>query len=361
MRKRKKLKSFLFLILNIIICFYIHYYSNAYENINQYFFNISGSILGRNYFTWRYQMEPYKNQGSIYFGLVSVINSDRQNTSYKMWIKQLHNSTRHKAVFLTEPGKLYIKDVEYHPPLPEYVELCTNKLLGKTLRDLDKDRAAKRLTGAYYFLKENYSWYWSATDDIVVDIDNLDKLVSYLDNKYDTNRDLVFEGHCFSKPKYSYLQGGTGFIMSRAACKKFLEYGKEWITEMDNLDDISFQKITKLFNLHDNQTLNPFMYGHNFQQNMKKGFYNKSHIDKCPTTLRKHSCGNMLVPLTYITCLHSSSQYDSYLIMQSIIDANFHQNDLYFYYNSIYIMICRGSPYFNPNYQENMSLTNFTF
>ena len=109
-------------------------------------------------------------QPSIFFGIISTYKSTRQNHIYSWWIKNL--PLQHNYAFLTQPSN---PKYNYLVAYPQFSALADTP--SQWLRP-HKDRAIKRITGMKYFYENtSHEYYWSLTDDIAIDIDNLDNNV----------------------------------------------------------------------------------------------------------------------------------------------------------------------------------------
>lgn len=159
--------------------------------------------------------------GRVFIGVITIPNSTRRYKPWTEWMYRLNMQNFHKAMFIEDPQNDY-KD--YY--------LQTNQSLMRLRRKLgtpqeDRDRAAKRVTGAQYMLKHNeFDWYWSLTDDVMVDTAAMDNYIAELSRVYDPKKDFVVRGQYIYRHKMEYLQGGSGYIFSRAAVEKFVEKEK---------------------------------------------------------------------------------------------------------------------------------------
>ena len=176
---------------------------------------------------------------TIFFGIVTVPNSNRQQLMYDYWYERANKEAGHEVAFICKQGKKsYAKGGKYLPPYEDYYNFHINK----NYKVADKDRAIKRVFAARYFLENTtHSWYWSMTDDVSVDVDGLEMIIEELNQKYDTEKDYVLKGQCMYYEKEFYLQGGTGYIMSRAAARQLIEYGPRWIANMNYYDDLKIK------------------------------------------------------------------------------------------------------------------------
>lgn len=124
--------------------------------------------------------------GRVFFGAVTVAKSKRRYLIWDEWMYRLNMQGHHHAMFLEKPAKDY----------PNYY-LDTNQTLMNLpkqdrYRPDDRDRMSKRVTGAQYMLKhKEYDWYWSLTDDVMIDTAELDNFMCELSNSYNPKKDFV--------------------------------------------------------------------------------------------------------------------------------------------------------------------------
>ena len=168
----------------------------------------------------------------------------------------------------------------------------------------DRELHLKRYIGVKYFIeKTNYPWLWSIADDNIIITEQLDYLIQELNSKYDTNKDLVLLGHCISIPSGSYLQGGSGYIMSRKFAKKFLKVAPYFFSFYKSYDDVDFMSIMNFFNMSLRNMASPYMYGHVCYTD-NNPFIRPS---KCPSVIKNTLCyGNKLFPSQNLVGYHCS-------------------------------------------------------
>ena len=200
-----------------------------------------------------------------------------------------------------------------------------------------KDRGIKRITGMHYFLHNTtYDYYWSLTDDVALDLNNLDRLLYYLMKNYDSQRDDVFIGQSFG----NFLQGGVGFIMSRHTAAMVLPHSAEWISGMEREDDVETDKFRVYAKIKTIDTYSPFVYGEEPNIFIEKRFWKKNFSE----------CDNKPIPwspnfrLTDLLALHAR-YVDVNEALQNLIHAKEEVNNLYFRYLRAHIEICKGPIY----------------
>lgn len=234
-------------------------------------------------------------QSGIFFGIITVPESDRRQYIMNMWGNKLLESTPHRLRFLSDP-------VLDYPELT--IPFDTKWNVFNFSRD--RDRVMKRLTAAQYFLeKTNLNWYWSLTDDVLIDIDLLDDMIDEINVKFDTFNDLVFQGHVLLNP-HPYLQGGVGYIFSRKSAKKFLELGLAYLEYTVWNDDFYNHLFFDEFRMNNTDIANPRLIGNM----VSRKYYNLilkekiTDFPRCPDEIPGFFGYNGTYPVEMITALH---------------------------------------------------------
>lgn len=194
------------------------------------------------------------------------------------------------------------------------------------------DRAAKRLSlCAYFYYHTNFKWIWVATEDIYVNIDRLSKFVSKLEQKHNTEKDVVVFGNAVGKGM-CFLQGGIGAIFSRAAAKKFIDFGIEWLTyHVKVMDDVDFNAFL------DHAKINPAdcekggFIGHELSIHN----INASKLPYFENSVTNAPCGRVFKPIDKIFGIHQSGWPYGRKTMEEVLKHE-GQNIMYYGYDNIF-------------------------
>ncbi|EAY18022.1 hypothetical protein TVAG_113660 [Trichomonas vaginalis G3] len=274
-----------------------------------------------------------KTLPSLFYGIVTTQSSaGRQRKMMKNWMKKIFYP--HDYAFITEiplgPNLTY----HYLPPYQKY--LRHKSAHGKWLTP-HQDRGSRRMTGMeYFYYNTTIDYYWSMTDDIPVDYESINRLLYYLKRNYDPNSDNVFIGHWMRR----FLQGGTGFIMSRKAAGIVLQHGEEWIKNMQREDDVELERMREWLNLSPEQCGSPFCFGEEPTMFTDENLW-KTNFDKCKKPQEPYS---PLYKLADLIALHARS-VDVEKAMNNLIKAKKMRNNLYFTQYGTSLLICEGKPY----------------
>ena len=216
--------------------------------INFYFFYLINLISNQNT-KLLIQKQDY---AKLFFGIVTIEGSyTRRNTMYNVWIKKILN-LGHDYVYCT---KKKIDPKFKWIPLKDWSFSIPKNTNGNFLSD--RDRENKRITMAEYFLKTNYDFFINPTDDVFVDPLRINNLASFLKKKYNTNTQSIFLGFCIDG---AFLQGGTGYIMSRKMAYYFVKYSRKWLNESHGPDDVEIIRFLKYVNKSIKDATSPFMF-----------------------------------------------------------------------------------------------------
>ena len=177
---------------------------------------------------------------------------------------------------------------------------------------------------ARFFLERNISWILRSTDDCFINTKNIDAYIRHLDQLSNPYKTFIVEGDCYDN-KYLFLHGGTGWVMSRFAVQKYLEYYTNSQVKEECIrkpyDDIVF---TNFLKVHNNETRSsglhaysaPFFQGSaahmsldvvNWSENIQNGTLDKI-LPKCPQSIpvKAHhdERTNFMSPITNIVFYH---------------------------------------------------------
>lgn len=247
-------------------------------------------------------------------------------------------------MFITEPGK-NVHNYSIVKPHSDLMELTYVE--GK--KDENRDRAAKRVSACKYFIENTtFDYVWVGTDDLYFDVDAIEIMLRNLDKQYNTERDIVFKGHVVDFMGYTFLQGGSGWIVSRAGARKIVELGYDWLKNLSLPDDMATEDLRKMLNLSIPETATHYMYGHYFLKKVKYNFWRRK-VDPCPANLPKFAAwpNNTLHPLKELVGFHHyryrhpNRDLETQRTMNNFIEAKKNDPSLYMYFDPFYMYICR--------------------
>jgi hypothetical protein len=136
----------------------------------------------------------------------------------------------------------------------------------------DSDLAAKFFFGLRFFLlNSNIAWFWRGTDDSIINFAKLPKFVRYLNHLYDPYTQPIILGNCIHSMRVNFsgfegfLQGGSGWVISRRAAELIEPLGREWVPSVHTADDIMFNKLLQKLNISLFNATSEFFLGHDIR------------------------------------------------------------------------------------------------
>lgn len=153
-----------------------------------------------------------------------------------------------------------------------------------------------------HFIDYNPStkWYYRGTHDSFIRIKNLEKMLFELEKKLDPMKEWGLVYNCHEYGHKLYPHGGTGYIFSNYAIRKFLENGHQFLWECKNsADDIELGYFIEHFGLNvEDYISNKFVVTYpNTQLNVIKD-WDFSPVKTCPKFYRLYRGGPKMKPCT---------------------------------------------------------------
>jgi hypothetical protein len=170
------------------------------------------------------------------------------------------------------------------------------------------DLLAKFFFSIGFFLENSTSrWFFRGIDDTVVNFGRLPVYLSQLEHRFDPEKDFVFKAQCV--PCYPYFpQGGSGYLLSRAAARIMWPYGEYFMRTMVKPEDIAFGKFVGYFGQKMFDTTDEAFSGHYFGDEnvaiVEKGLYGS--LPRCPDPggFKKVGCRPYVAPVRDIVFYH---------------------------------------------------------
>lgn len=117
----------------------------------------------------------------------------------------------------------------------------------------------------------NCNWLLTIDDDALVDLYNLNQLIFELKNNFNPRKDIIMKGNCFNHYaiNLTYLQGGSGYILSRKACQLIIQNVSSnlWIYHPIEWEDFSTLNFFQILGIHSYNATSPYFWGHGFSFN----------------------------------------------------------------------------------------------
>jgi hypothetical protein len=170
------------------------------------------------------------------------------------------------------------------------------------------DLTAKFFFSLAFFLEHSRSrWFFRGTDDTVINFDYLPVYLSKLEHSFDTEKDFVFRGNCVTAG-IRWPQGGSGYLLSRAAARQIQPYGPCFMRAMTIPEDMTFGRFLpflgkELFDTTDEAFVGHYFGGETIQlvQNRRYGL-----LPLCPDPqkFQRVGCRPYVSPVRHIVFYH---------------------------------------------------------
>ena len=176
-------------------------------------------------------------------------------------------------------------------------------------------------------------WYIRTTEDTFIDIRHLQSFIDILEQKYSPFNDFIIQGQtCKIDEDYTFIHGGSGWIMSRKAACDVNDNMNSFLNEFFQIksgDDIITHIIQKYYNLKNEDIKNEAFLGTKLNNKSVQMLINRDYknISKCmeyfDSTYKNPL--NKPIQLNKIVFWHSGRSdnfpiYDAYDILSTIPD-----------------------------------------
>ncbi|OHT13960.1 hypothetical protein TRFO_15727 [Tritrichomonas foetus] len=241
----EKIRLFALIIpfLSVIITYLICYLNQQHHNF---------------YFLSQYTTDKEKdnNNYKLHIGLMAVpFQPKRTKNLQSVWGNKFTTDSAFGGFNIMRTNlslpQGYI-NLDYPPDMKEYMESLPT--ISKFWNERDRfwvsnsmqyDLSIKLISQINYFIHNtSANWFLRITDDVFINTFAINNLLRNLNEnmKIDPMNDFFIGGHCLDYVKEPLLQGGSGFIFTRAAAKKFLPNMKEWVRTVDYYEDWHFAR-----------------------------------------------------------------------------------------------------------------------
>jgi hypothetical protein len=176
-----------------------------------------------------------------------------------------------------------------------------------------KPMVGKRILSAqYFYFNTTAMWYILMTDNAFLFLENLKEMLADLSRQWQPEEESVILGNCMSQGgRPPFLQGGTGWLMSRKAVGDFLKIAPVWFQETSTSEDVHFTAAMRQINLSVKEATSPYFLGQYLYKDdydLMEGF-NFSKLYECPKVNRIlcTACKPFVAPFRKIVFFHHLS------------------------------------------------------
>lgn len=178
------------------------------------------------------------------------------------------------------------------------------------------DLTAKFYFALKYFLEEtDIDWFWRGTDDCIINFKTLDGFVQWLYQEHNPREEFVVYGQCIWKLRRerwnSYIQGGSGWVMSRKAAQEIVGYYRWTMQNMKWAEDVVFGTLLQTFfkdQISIRNTTSRFFCGHSppIKERLMLFGSNLKNLSKCPDirSVPDGECKRFVTPWADLVFFH---------------------------------------------------------
>jgi hypothetical protein len=196
-------------------------------------------------------------------------------------------------------------------------------LFGRKFRQKDQNLASGLVYSFDYYLENSQAdWFYRGTDDTFLVMRNLPDYIGELNRKYDARTDRVVFGNCLNmdasinkkyrliKERWIFLQGGAGFLMSRAAVEAGRKVLNEaWVRNISRPEDYLVSRILfQVLGFSSWQATSPYFLGMSFPEKQVELILSNSveKLPPCPKPSDKScpGCRGFVAPVKWLVAFH---------------------------------------------------------
>ena len=281
-------------------------------------------------------------QNTMLFIAITVQSSDRAKKMFELWGNNYQNSLKkdEQAVYLISSNGNPAPEYPCIGLPPDYQKM-RDRLINENEGD-HYDRTIKRVYSLEYFVKNTtFDWVALITDDVYVNLNNLKEFFDDLKTYGDPRTVPMVFGHCIDV-RWVYLQGGSGYIVSRRAAELFVRFGKEHINARFEYDDIYFSRLLFKVGLNIYETSSDRIIGHDFLGVGTSSVVNKhwNNFPNCPNHLDWEFCKVGPFKLNKLAIIHQKIHNEAIGLGQ-VIEKNEVPDNIYWYQKGLFNYLCK--------------------
>jgi hypothetical protein len=173
------------------------------------------------------------------------------------------------------------------------------------------DLIAKMFFSLRFFLENSSSlWFYRGTDDVAFNFPLLEFFLRDLHSKYVPERDFAFIANCIHSNTGTFPQGGSGFVLSRAAVRRIEPLARDFMRQLHSRpEDLAFGDFLASIGGSMAAMTSPFMMGHFAGSYLEQAIAeNFTKIEECPAAVEDVSdgCRRFLAPVRDVVIFHAN-------------------------------------------------------
>jgi hypothetical protein len=195
-----------------------------------------------------------------------------------------------------------------YPPDNYRVMMTQNSRVKKMRKHLDL--SAKFFFSLKFFLENSTaSWFYRATDDTIINFRNFGPYMRYIEDSYNPWNQSVIIAHCIDSRRFSYLQGGSGFLISRHMAQQLGALEQTFFRDLKLPEDVFFSnRVFDHLNLSYESSTSPYFIGHDIYDGHQLAIL-KGRLDALPPCpdikgLWVRKCRRFISPLQDVVFWH---------------------------------------------------------
>jgi hypothetical protein len=170
------------------------------------------------------------------------------------------------------------------------------------------DLAVKFFFALNFFLQNSTArWFFRGTDDTFINFEALPEYFQGLEQQFKPETEFVFRANCVTNG-YQFPQGGSGYLLSRAAARMVEPHCETFMSELRVSEDMSFRAFLAKFGVSMFNVTDEAFSGHHFDDNDNQRLKDRQYhlLDPCPDVgkLARDDCSPFLSPVRQIVFYH---------------------------------------------------------
>jgi len=261
---------------------------------------------------------------TIAFSAITVPQSTRFPVLFNEWGKKFLNATKKPQLFLISENCSSFEGYPCHELPSDMKQILDESKGSKYYTHINL--VVKRYESARFLLRTtNAHWISVITDDVMVNLDSIESMLKDQYQKGNPNTADFWFGNCIDVP-WRYLQGGSGYIMSRRTSERFIkpEIGLKWIKNLNDADDIYVSQAIFMLGMSVKRGTSGRFIGHNLTREHFQILKSRRFQDLpiCPHETHSRYCNPGMWPLKDVAFFHQGKLDETVEIYRSVAERN---------------------------------------